>query len=92
MPGPLRAGRSCGLQAAALDEARLLGVTENIFDAHGKRGHEIVSVYGIRCAELEALPRGARLDVQDADTSVGWYRIDALPAPFYPVGCLQLAV
>ncbi|MBN9177234.1 MAG: tetratricopeptide repeat protein [Microbacterium sp.] len=75
-----------------LDEARLLGVTENIFDAHGKRGHEIVSVYGIRCAELEALPRGARLDVQDADTSVGWYRIDALPAPFYPVGCLQLAV
>lgn len=75
-----------------LDEARLLGVTENIFDAHGKRGHEIVYAYGIQCAALEALPRDARLPVLDSDTTVGWYPLDALPAPFYPAGCLELAV
>lgn len=75
-----------------LDSARLLGVTENIFDAHGKRGHEIVYAYGIRCAALEALPRDVRLPVQDADTTVGWYPLEALPAPFYPGGCLELAV
>lgn len=77
---------------AALDEIRLLGVTENIFDADGRRGHEIVYVYGIRSAALEALPLHARLPVRDADTTVGWYRIDALTLPFYPDGCLELAV
>lgn len=75
-----------------LDEADLLGVTENIFDAQGRRGHEIVYAYGIRCAALEDLPHDARLPVLDSDTTVGWYPLDALPAPFYPVGCLELAV
>ena len=77
-----------------LDEARLLGVTENIFDAHGKRGHEIVYAYGIRCAALEALAREARLPVQDSDTTVGWYEIATLAQrglPYYPAGCLDLA-
>lgn len=76
-----------------LDRARLLGVTENLFDRHGKRGHEIVYTYAIRSAELEALPLAARLPVQDADTTVGWYRLDILDAqalPFYPAGVLDL--
>lgn len=78
-----------------LDDARLLGVTENIFDAYGKRGHEIVHVYAVRSAALEALPRTERLAVQDSDTTVGWYEIATLAArglPFYPDGCLELAV
>lgn len=78
-----------------VDEARLLGVTENIFDARGKRGHEIVYVYRVRSAALESLPLAQRLPVQDADTTVAWHRIDTLSAsrmPFYPVGALELAI
>ena len=67
-----------------LDDAHLLGIIENIFDRPAKRGHEIVYVYGIRCAELEALPRDGRLPVRDADTTVGWYRIDTLAMPLHP--------
>lgn len=78
-----------------LDSARLLGVTENIFDVHGKRGHEIVYAYDIRCTALEGLPHGDRLAVRDADTTVGWYEIAGLGGtglPFYPDGVLELAV
>lgn len=81
--------------AVELDSARLVGVTENIFRGHGKRGHEIVHVYEIRCAALEALERSARLAVHDAETTVGWYEIDRLPElglPLYPPGVLDLAV
>lgn len=77
----------------ALDGAHLLGVVENIFDAHGRRGHEIVYVYEIRCAALEALPLSQRIAVRDADTTVGWYRLDTLGAgalPFHPVEALDL--
>lgn len=78
---------------AAIDEARLLGVTENIFDGHGKRGHEIVHVFAVRSADLEALPRDARLPVLDSDTTVGWYPLHAVigdTPPFYPPGILDL--
>lgn len=74
-----------------LDEAHLICVTENIFDARGTRGHEIVYVYEIRCAALEQLPHEDRLPVLDSDTTVGWYRLEDLgPAgiPFYPEGLL----
>jgi len=78
---------------AVVDEAVLLGVTENVFDAHGKRGHEIVHVFSVRPASLLAIPRGERRDVLDSDTTVGWYRLDDLAtgAPvFYPPGALDL--
>jgi len=76
-----------------LDDAGLLGIVENIFDAHGRRGHEIVYVYEVRCAALEALPLSHRLAVRDADTTVGWYRLDTLGAgtlPFHPAAALDL--
>ena len=76
-----------------LDSVRLLGVTENIFERPGARGHEIVYTYEIRSSELEAIPLAERRPVQDADTTVGWYRIDTLSAqtlPLYPVGALDL--
>jgi 8-oxo-dGTP pyrophosphatase MutT (NUDIX family) len=78
---------------AAVDDARMLAVTENIFDAHGKRGHEIVHVFAVRSAQLEALPRDARLPVLDGDTTVGWYDLHALKTgglPLYPDGILDL--
>jgi len=76
-----------------LDSAELLGVTENIFDNHGKPGHEIVFVYAIRSAALEALPEAARLPVRDSDTTVGWYPLAALRIgpPFHPAGMLTFA-
>lgn len=79
---------------AQLDDARLLGVTENIFDGHGKRGHEIVHVFSIRSSRLEALPRSARLPVLDGDTSVGWFPLERIHdgrIDFYPPGVLDLA-
>lgn len=78
-----------------LDSADLLGVTENIYDRHGMRGHEIVYAYAIRCDALEALPRTERLPVLDSDTTVGWYRLDKVGTdtlPFYPDGVLELLV
>ena len=78
---------------AQLDQATLLTVLENIYDAAGKRGHEIVYVYAIRCAQLEELPQDARLDVLDSDTTVGWYEIERLrrgDIPFYPAGILDV--
>lgn len=76
---------------ASIDEASLIGVTENIFDGHGKRGHEIVHAFRIRSATLEALPRTERLAVLDSDTTVGWYPVDAVrrgALPLYPPGIL----
>lgn len=77
------------------DEVRLLGVTENIFADAAHPGHEIVHVFAVRSARLEALPLRARLPVLDADTTVGWYALDALAASdapaFYPDGILDLA-
>lgn len=78
---------------ATVDAAQLLGVTENIFAAHGKRGHEIVHVFSVRSRDLSALPRGDRLPVRDSDTSAGWYRLDDLDRgvrTFHPPGALDL--
>ncbi len=78
---------------ATIDEARLLGVTENVFDGHGKRGHEVVHVFAVRSGDLEALPREGRLPVLDGHTTVGWFPLDAVAAgapPFYPPGVLDL--
>lgn len=76
-----------------IDSTRLLAVTENIFDAQGKRGHEIAHVFAIECTELTQLPVDGRLPVLDSDTSVGWYRLDTLrygSRPLCPAGVLDL--
>ena len=79
---------------ADVAEVRLLAVTENIYDADGRRGHEIVHVFSLRSAALERLPRGNRLAVADSDTTVGWYDLAALASgdlPLYPAQALGLA-
>lgn len=76
-----------------VESARLLAVTENIFDAHGKRGHEIAHVFEVRCHELTQLPVDEHLPVLDSDTSVGWYSLDSVrygSRPLYPSGMLDL--
>jgi 8-oxo-dGTP pyrophosphatase MutT (NUDIX family) len=78
---------------AEVDEAHPLGVTENIFDAQGKRGHEIVHVFAVRSRALAALPRADRLDVRDSDTTVGWYRLADIrrgDLTFHPPGAVDL--
>lgn len=76
-----------------LDSAHLLGVTENIFDSHGKRGHEIVHVFGVHCRELSQRRSGERVPVRDSDTFVAWHPTASLAAgspPLYPAGVLDL--
>ena len=76
-----------------VDDARLLGVTENIFEVGGRRGHEIVHVFAVESAQLASLPADARLPVLDSHTSVGWYDTATLRAgdvPVYPDGILDL--
>ncbi len=78
---------------ADVREARLLGVTENVFDAHGARGHEIVHVFSVDSERLAAMPRDAHEPVRDSDTTVGWYRLEAVRSGkhvFYPPGALDL--
>lgn len=81
--------------ATPLDDARLLAVTENIFDSPTGRGHEIVHVFAVASAALAALPDGDRLAVLDADTTVGWYALDDLrdgPLPVFPDEIVDLAL
>ncbi|MFT4282402.1 MAG: tetratricopeptide repeat protein [Microbacterium sp.] len=76
-----------------LDGATLRAVTENIFDAHGRRGHEIVHVFEVASRALERLPIGERLPVQDSDTFVAWHSVADLQRgsqPVYPDGVLDL--
>lgn len=72
----------------------LLTVTENIFSFLGRAGHEIVHIFAVECAELEAWPLDARVTVKDDESVVAWHRLDALGGkglPFYPDGALNAA-
>ncbi|UNK70269.1 NUDIX domain-containing protein [Microbacterium sp. H1-D42] len=77
-----------------LSETRLLAVTENRFTLAGRRGHEIVHVFAIRCQELEAMPVEERRRVLDSRAVAGWFRLDDLgddTLPFYPQGIVEIA-
>ncbi|WP_051702996.1 NUDIX hydrolase [Oerskovia turbata] len=79
---------------AELTDVEALAVTENHFEIDGRRGHEIVHVFAVRCPDLEATRLDQRLPVLDAETTVGWYDLDDLRAsgvPFYPAGIADLA-
>lgn len=75
-------------------DARLLAVTENLFEIVGVPGHEVVHVFEVTCPELEALPSSARLRALDTDAWASWYPLTDLLAedpPFYPAGTAELA-
>lgn len=73
-----------------LERVQLLGVIESIFEYEGQPGHEIVHVFGVESAELDAIPVDARLVVLDEGSPVGWVRIGELDRPLYPDGALEL--
>ena len=78
----------------AVTAAELLGVTENIFTFLGRAGHEIVHIFAVECADLEAWPLDARVKVIDDESVVAWRRLEALGSeslPFYPDGALDAA-
>lgn len=78
---------------ARVETATPMGVTENIFDASDRAGHEIVHVFAIRSPELESLGPDARLPVRDSHTTVGWVDVAALrdgTLPVYPVGIREM--
>jgi ADP-ribose pyrophosphatase YjhB (NUDIX family) len=80
--------------AATLTAAEPVGVTENIFTSGGVRGHEVVHVFAIGSAALEALPGAGELRVLDNHTTVRWVPLSSLRAddpPLYPVGMIHYA-
>ncbi len=73
----------------ALDEVRLLGVLENLFEYEGQPGHEYVHVFAVRSAELDAVPLDAELVVLDEGGPVRWVPVDT-DVPVFPDGVLDL--
>lgn len=77
-----------------LADARLIAVTENIFEAGWARGHEIVHVFAVSSAALDELAIDAELPILDNHTTAHWVPLSALRAedpPFFPVGMIDLA-
>lgn len=77
---------------AVVTDAVPLRTSENIFDAHGTRGHEIVHTFRVE-APAFSLPVGARLAVRDSVTTVAWYPVSTLEnagLPVYPPGIVDL--
>jgi len=73
-----------------LDRVQLLGVTENLFEYEGRPGHEIVHVFAVEAAELDAIPLDAQLHILDEGSPVTWVRISELDRPLYPNGVVDL--
>jgi len=77
-----------------LSHAQPLGITENIFESGGARGHEIVHSFAVSSPELDALGDDVELRVLDNDTTVRWAPLEELRSdapPLYPIGMLALA-
>lgn len=78
-----------------LAEARLLAVTENIFDAGWARGHEVVHVFAVKSAAFDDLPLDVELRVLDNHTTARWVALDSLEAStplFHPHGVADIAL
>lgn len=76
--------------AVSLGTVQLLGVLENIFEYENRPGHEIVHVFAVESADLDAIPLGAQLQVLDEGSPVEWNRISTIDRPLYPTGALQM--
>ncbi|GAA1988818.1 hypothetical protein GCM10009777_24840 [Microbacterium pumilum] len=67
---------------------------ETAFDVDGRRGHEVVHVFGVASPQLDELDIGAEIPVLDNHRTARWIPLDALRAgdpPFHPVGMAELA-
>jgi 8-oxo-dGTP pyrophosphatase MutT (NUDIX family) len=72
-----------------LDAAEPVGVLENLFAFEGVPGHEVVHVFAVRSAALDALPLDAELVVLDEGSPVRWVPFDTT-TPVFPEGVLDL--
>ncbi|MET3451393.1 NUDIX domain-containing protein [Curtobacterium sp. 1544] len=68
----------------AIEETELLGVLENRFEFEGTPGHEVVHVFAVRSAALDAVPLDAELVVLDEGSRVRWVPLDTDVAVFPP--------
>lgn len=73
-----------------LEAVQLLGVIENIFEYEGSSGHEIVHVFAVESAEIDAITLESQLHVLDEGSLVGWFNLRALNRPLYPEGSAEL--
>lgn len=73
-----------------LGAVQLLDVVENIFEYEGSPGHEIVHVFAVEAAEIDAIPLDAKLEVLDEGSPVRWVRLSETERPCYPAGISQV--
>lgn len=66
-----------------IERAELLAVVENLFTFEGRPGHEVVHVFGVESAALDAVPLDAALVVLDEGSVVRWVPVDT-ERPIYP--------
>lgn len=77
---------------ATLDSWTPLSVTENIFTYNGEPGHEIVHLFSVHSAQIDAVDLDAELTVLDGDSSIRWVPVADLlsgAATLFPSGCLD---
>ena len=78
-----------------LDEVKLLGVIENIFEYEGLPGHEIAHVFAVGSSVLSAVPLDAELHILDEGSPVHWIAISELrdrTRPLFPDGAADYLV
>lgn len=68
-----------------------LGVLDNIFTWQGDPAHEVVHVFEVASATIDAWPLDHRVPVPDARTTAGWWPVAGLGCrEVYPDGILTI--
>jgi ADP-ribose pyrophosphatase YjhB (NUDIX family) len=76
---------------ARVQVIRYLGTLENIFTFEGARGHELVRVYEVECADRSFYASDEFANRDGVQRRVGWRSIEDLASePFYPDGLREL--
>ncbi len=74
-----------------LGSVELLEVVENIFEFEGGRpGHEIVHVFGVDSADIDAFPLDVQLRVLDEGSPVHWVLSGGSDRPIYPAEAARI--
>ncbi|KZL30449.1 MULTISPECIES: NUDIX domain-containing protein [Rhodococcus] len=73
-----------------LGSVELLEVVENIFEFEGRPGHEIVHVFGVDSADIDAFPLDVQLRVLDEGSPVHWVLSGGSDRPIYPAEAARI--
>lgn len=79
--------------AVDLEEVRLIGVLENLFEHEGQFGHEIVHLFLAESAQLSQTELEQPLRILDTGETAGWLSVgefDEAKLPLYPPKGYQL--